>query len=181
MVQIHDLTSMVLLANGRKIEGRTTVQKIVYFYTQVSGDRGVADYVPYFYGPFSPAVASALDDLSEFAFAEARMVHRYYETYEYELTKKGEEMAKNAKRASPEAYEFILKVITACKEHCNLKAAPLSCAAKAHHILKASASPGDKKFAPSEIEKAARRFNWKISKEDVESGTELLRKLDLAA
>ncbi|RNJ75220.1 MAG: hypothetical protein EB830_06515, partial [Nitrosopumilus sp. H13] len=111
MPNIHDTIALFLHANNDKLEDRTAVQKMVYFYAQLSSDAEIPKYDHHFYGPFSQGVAEALDDMSEFSFIDEDVVSRYYETYTYKLTEKGKEYAEKAKKNNPEDYKLISKIV----------------------------------------------------------------------
>ena len=171
----HDALLMTVDQNGGSLHSRTTIQKLGYFYTQKM--KGFAPkYVPYFYGPFSNELASALIDLSAFSFVNEIAYSGFYGGYTYELTESGKNFAKKASRRNENEYKEIGDILAVCKESCDLKPAPLSYAAKCHYIL---THDGRTEHTKKDIQQAGKDLNWDISNKDVDQGIILLQGLSL--
>jgi hypothetical protein len=174
---IHDAIVLTLKANDGEITSKTTMQKLLYFYTMKSKTLNTVQHIRSFYGPFSRQVAFALDDLREFSFMDEKVTSGYYEIYHYKLTKDGEDYAERISKEHPEEYEIILNVVKTCKKYCDLEPLPLSYAAKSHYIITHSKNGSQKECTIANVTEVAKNFNWKISQEDVDNGLALLKTL----
>src|SRR5687767_15059420 len=66
----YDFVHLVLQAMGGEINGRTKLQKSVYFIGVLSGTIEDLGYRPSYYGPYSAEVAAAADRLRALGFAD---------------------------------------------------------------------------------------------------------------
>lgn len=171
----YDALLMTIGQNGGSLHGRTAIQKLCYFYTK-KVDGFAPKYVPYFYGPFSSEVASALADLSAFSFVHEIAYSGFYGGYTYEFTKDGEQFAEEVSEKLPGERAQIKGVLDVCKSRCDLKPAPLSYAAKCHYIL---SSDGKEKHTVQDIKEAGKDLCWDISEGDIDDGIRLLEELRL--
>lgn len=172
----HDALLMTVDANGGSLQSRTAIQKLAYFYTQKI-DSFTPKYVPYFYGPFSSEVASALVDLAAFSFVHEIAYSGFHRGYTYELTPNGKRLATKASKNLPDERQEIENTLNTCKQQCNLRPAPLSYAAKCHYIL---LNDGKAEYTVEDIKQAGAGLCWNISEDDIGTGIALLDKLDLA-
>jgi len=111
----YDFVHLVIHATGGKIEGRTKLQKVVYFAGVLTGYIQYLGYRPHYYGPFSPAVAGAVQELRSLKFLEQNT--RPDGTtdaggfekirYDYALTAEGEQVAKEKAEQWPEEWKGI--------------------------------------------------------------------------
>lgn len=179
MPDVYDAIALTLHANDDGLSNRTTLQKLIYFETQLkSKPLKNIQYRNHFYGPFSYQVASALDEMVAFSYLSERVSSKYnHDSYHYELTESGMKYACHAETKFHDQFETISDVVKICKEHCSLQATPLSYSAKAHYIL---ANGGKDKYTIEDVRETAKKFEWKISADDVKNGLELLGKLNLA-
>lgn len=158
-----------------EIDGRTTIQKLAYFSSIKLGiDMG---YGPHYYGPYSPLVASHLENLAAFDFIveKGRRTIRDRTMYSYSLTKDGEELAKKIEKRYPNEYRIIRNVVNRCYRIVHNNIFVLSWAAKVHYILHQTKKPMTYKEAIS----TGRLFGWKLSDKEIESGVKLLVALRL--
>ena len=168
----HDLVVSIVSSNEGKIKGRTVIQKLAYFANLRLNVDGIA-YKDYFYGPFSREVALALENLSSCLFVRETVRSTPIEHYTYELTDDGRDLAGTIKEESPGEHDTVKSIVDACKNHCDLQARPLACAAKVHFILKAKPGRGE----PAEIRELARDFGWNMADHEIERGMALLDEL----
>ena len=173
---------LVLISNDGMINGRTVLQKIIYFVTlKVPNSR--IEYEPQYFGPYSADVAATLAELRSMGYVyEIPMRDGSHTRYEYGITPHGQEDAKIPQELhSKQTLEIIKKIIADCKESGSLDPDVLSHAAKVHY---ATTNYGrrhiPKPKTDEEIRNAAHKFGWGISVDDVVTGKALLRKLDLA-
>lgn len=171
----YDLIALLLRSNGGQIEDRTALQKLAYFANLRLGIDGV-EYKDYFYGPFSKGVAIALDDLASSLFIRETVWRTTLERYSYELTADGSDLADRSARDNRRECEEIDRVVDTCKKHCELRARPLSYAAKVHYMLQ---DGGGRQDAPTlDIPNMAHDFGWNMTDQEIECGITLLQKLE---
>ncbi len=58
--------------NRDEIIGGASIQKLTYFVQQTCSGLELAEFRPYFYGPFSPEVGMALEDLVSYSFVDEK-------------------------------------------------------------------------------------------------------------
>ena len=172
----HDALLMTVAANDGSLHSRTAIQKLAYFYTQKI-DSFTPKYVPYFYGPFSSEIASALVDLAAFSFLRETAYSGFHRGYTYELTPNGERFVAKMSKKLPDERREIKNTLDTCRQQCGLRPAPLSYAAKCHYIL---LNRGKTTYTVDDIKRAGESLCWNISDDDIGTGIDLLDKLDLA-
>jgi len=151
-------------ADNRTIQGRTLLQKRLYFLDVLLG-LGLS-YRPYYYGPYSPLVDSALGELQALRFLEEHQ--RDFDAineegfqvrrYDAELTKDGEVVVGLLKRRKPSDYRAMAKGLQGLQTAKEPDYATLSIAAKIHYILTRQAAS----MTVEEIQKVGKELNWKI-------------------
>lgn len=111
----YDFVHLVLFASDGSIEGRTKLQKVVYFAGVLTKQIDHLGYRAHFYGPFSPLVAGAIEELRGLKFLEQRTVsssmadQNGFEKirYDYVLTEDGRVVAEEKSRQFPKEWEQI--------------------------------------------------------------------------
>lgn len=175
-MEISELIMALLNEEPNGIDGRTVIQKLGYFSSvKLKMDAG---YGPDFYGPFSPSVATHMENLAGLDF----MVEKGHRTirdrimYSYSLTEDGRQLAERVKEEYPEEYSTIRDIIEKCKNIVHFNFHVLSWAAKVHFILEQTGKP-------TTYEKAieiGRLFGWELNEKEIESAVKLLAALSLA-
>lgn len=178
---VQDAVLVALDAAGGTIEGRTTMQKIMYF-VSVALDKDFGHRAHY-YGPFSRTIEGALT-LSTLAESVTETVELFPEwssgrdlrRYTYELTPNGEKTAEEAAEEHPEETAIVGETVEAVRSVVpDLDQYTLSMAAKVDYIIYEQT---DRKRIPlSEIPGLANQLGWRISDRQVEKSVELLTKL----
>ncbi|MDA8010119.1 MAG: hypothetical protein MPK75_10480 [Alphaproteobacteria bacterium] len=179
-LSIYDAIEMTLDACKGTITGKTAMQKLLYFQAQKIPEirAEIPDYTNYYYGPFSRKLAAALLDLSSFVLIYINMSSWSNNGFVYTLSDDGKECADVSKNDYPDEYATISDIVEKCKAHCDLRADPLSYAAKSHFVIKEFGDINET-YQPDDIIEMAKRFNWKMSRADVKTGMALLGDLDL--
>ncbi len=180
-MNVYDVIALTIHSNEDVISNRTTMQKLVYFNSIMIKGVKVRPYAHHFYGPFSGEVAVALEEMSAFSYLNEIRHSGFYESYTYELTTKGKEYAKIVSEQYPDEFKKITDIVTTCKDFCELKANPVSYAAKAHYVLVNTEECRTGQYTIDDVSRAAANFDWNISKDDVEKGISLLQKLNLVS
>ena len=177
-MDVYDTIYAVLTANGSTIRGRTVIQKIVYLSSKKIPTLNVPPYKAHYFGPFSPGLGWALEKMVSYYFLyEANTPGYMYEGYKYGLTSDGQEIAKESKEKNLDAFEKIAELVNVCRDFCSLKTAPLSYASKIHYLLQSHET--DRGMSFPEAKEYAEKLGWKVSKDNVEQGAQLLEKLEL--
>lgn len=176
-MEARHLLLMIIDACGGKIESKTKLHKIAYFVSIKLNQN--FQFTAYLYGPYSQMIEDGLNELTAVGFIDMSFCS-YNESvngfekkkYSFEINDKGKELLNYLKNQNNEIYITIKENAEQLKEK-NYN--ELSIAAKAHYIL-------DKEKQPlnfHQISNKANEFHWKISKEDIDTAIEILRKLKL--
>ncbi|VTR91109.1 Uncharacterized protein OS=Methanocella conradii (strain DSM 24694 / JCM 17849 / CGMCC 1.5162 / HZ254) GN=Mtc_0874 PE=4 SV=1 [Gemmata massiliana] len=84
----YDFVHLVIYAVGGQIQGRTKLQKTVYFVGVLTGKIQDLGYRSHYYGPFSPAVAGAVQELRGLKFLEQHVsTGDAFDENEFEMTR----------------------------------------------------------------------------------------------
>ena len=180
-LDVFDAIALTIHANNDEIISKTTVQKLIYFHTQMIKNLDISNYTHHFYGPFNREVSTALEDMSEFSYIDQNIISGYYETYNYKLTEKGINYAEIAKQKYPEEFKIISNTLSICNTYCELKPNPLSYAAKAFYILTKSKEGLEGNYSAEDVKTIAKDFDWNVSTDNTLTGIELLEKLNLVS
>jgi len=165
----------VLRSSTIPIEGRTAIQKIVYFVSVKSSlDLG---YRRHFYGPYSSVVASHLGNLVSMGYVaeRQRLTTQNRTIYSYSLTRDGQKLLRSIGKGQEKDYPAIRDVVGKCRRIARNNINTLSCAAKVYFLL----SQRMKKATYQEVMRMARRSGWELCPEEIDSGAKLLSTLGL--
>ena len=178
-MNVYDVIALTIQSNGGVVENRTAIQKLIYFVSKIVPNIEIKPYRHYFYGPFSREVASSLEEMSAFSYINEIVRSGFYEKYEYNLTEKGRKYAQSLSEQYPEEFNKISQIVTICNDFCELRANPLSFAAKAYYVLVNTKEGLAGQYTVDDVSRVATTFDWKISQRDTETGVELLQRLGL--
>lgn len=182
-LNLVDIVLAIIAEEGGSIKGKTLLQKKAYFLGLMLGEN--FGHRPHYYGPYSPAVESALGDLRGLGFVEERclglgMIDQYGfegKRYDYILTEDGKKVANRVKQRNRSDYEKIKKIMDKLKDAGDPDSSTLSIAAKVMHIL----NKKDKSLSGNEIIKEARRFDWKIPDSVLKDAVNFLENMELVS
>lgn len=177
-----DFVTLTLLVAGGEVQGKTKLQKVVYFYGLMTGKLEELGYRAHFYGPYSDDVAEAVTQLRTIGAIDQNVTDWGYDRsgfevkrYDDRLNDPGRLYAKGVAQRNPNLWK---KLQAACEVY-NLAGdrdyMALSIAAKTYFLL------GQKKAPASDAELAqlASRFGWTVTPAEVESAVDYLVRLDL--
>lgn len=98
MTNTKFLPLALLYANGRRIEGITRLQKLVFLaqHEQLESNEGGYDFKPYKYGPYSEGLTEALETFEERGYVQkdVETTRNGNEKYVYSLTPDGHKIVK---------------------------------------------------------------------------------------
>lgn len=179
----YDFVHLTLHALGGSIQGRTKLQKVVYFLGVLTDSLPELGYSPHYYGPYSAEVAGALDRLRSIGFLEQIVASggsvdaSGFEVarYDYQLTDAGKLIAEAKAGMHAEEWRKLkaaAEVLSRAGEQDYVK---LSLAAKTFFML------GERK-RPATIRDLVQRastFGWAVNPSQIDEAIQLLRSLQL--
>lgn len=179
----YDFVHLVLLAFDGAIQGRTKLQKTVYFTGALTGELPRLGYRAYFYGPYSGEVTGAINELQGLGFLKQSSASsgsfdpQGFEVarYDYALTPEGKEIAQEKSELHPEEWT---KIKRAAEELKSLNAndyVKLSIAAKTHYLLIERGG----KATFDELAGMTPRFGWKVTTDQMSDAGQFLESLGL--
>lgn len=175
---VRHIVLKLIGASGNKIESKTKIHKEMYFLSKLmQKDFG---FRAHYYGPYSPQVDEALDELfgAGFLVVNANRYGMDYDRgfekirYDYVLTASGEKLLVELeeKAAMPsQIADFVQKL----KDIGDPDYLDLSIAAKVLFLRDSK----DIRLSVDEIKKEARELGWRLREEDIEKATQILREL----
>jgi uncharacterized protein YwgA len=181
-----DATDFVLLALhavGGKIEGKTKLQKTVYFLGLMTGHLDDLGYRAHYYGPYSDDVADAVNRLRSVGFVDQSAAgcgtvgKSGFEVcrYDFRLTDDGRQIAEAKTAEMSDVWKKLQDAADKMRQAGNLDYVRLSIAAKTHFML------GKKKGKATMAELAglARNFGWKVTSHQIKEAAQYLSRLGL--
>lgn len=177
-LQLDDAVMLILSANDNEIDGRTTLQKLVYLCSNKIPIDGAEDFRPGYYGPYSGNLSESIERSVGLKFLkeESRITSRDHVSYLYRLTNDALEIISKMQANYNKEFKVISEIVGDAKSFCNLNPYALSYAAKVHYIAKQTNRPISLKDAAQK----ARSFDWKLDENQAESGIKLLLALKFA-
>ncbi len=176
-----DFILSIVKSFGGKIQGRTLLQKRAFFTATLSGIDPGLKFDAHFYGPYSATVDNTVARLTLLGFLEEENTGFGFapsgfeiRRYDYRLTEDGEKVC-----ASFENFPEFRHVKAAC-ERIIAAGDPdyftLSIAAKAFFLLRKRSGQG---MSRDELIREAKKFDWNINPNSLESAVRFLERLNL--
>ena len=185
MLDANDLVLAAVDASGGRIQGRTRLQKLVFFVSTLMGiDAG---FRPHYYGPYSQLVSSTAESQASRGVLH-EVVQQYsgvsgfsgnddeYRRYVYTLTREGRDALEWRRERHPEDFAEAVRLAKMLVES-RADYRVLSFAAKLYYILKAEAE--GKSLTVADARQRASELGWEMSQSDVGTGVDLLGSLEL--
>lgn len=164
---------------GEPLRGRTLLQKKLYFASVLAGED--LGFRPHYYGPYSQAVADAVNSLVSAGLVRETMetfpgepsVFGEWRRHSYGLTEDGARVVETtAKTLEMTKWREALEKVNSHEVAANFDL--LSVAAKTHLILRHLG-----RATASEISQQAAQFGWEMSPGDIDGVLEYLKHLGL--
>jgi uncharacterized protein YwgA len=179
----YDIVHLTLYAFGGRIEGRTKLQKTIYFvgiFTDSLPDLG---YRPHFYGPYSDLVTAAVARLKSLGFLTESTLGSgavgvagfEIARHDFQLTKQGEQIADEKAKLNPDAWSRLKEAVERVKNAGSIDYMRMSVAAKTYYMLRAKG----KSATPEELCESARSLGWETKPQEIEQSISFLQKLGL--
>lgn len=180
----RDIVQLSLLAMGSEIQGKTKLQKTVYFLGLMAGCLDKLGYRGHFYGPYSDEVADAIGWLSTIgavnqtsAFVGAVDNDGFeIRRYDLRLNEQGRHFAEATSRRHPEFWRKLQDAANRLRDAGDLNYVKMSIAAKTHFMLQET----DGQAGEKDLARLAKRFGWDVTPEQVKEAASYLERLGLA-
>lgn len=177
-MEARHLILMIIDACGNKIESKTKIQKIAYFFSIKNNEN--YQYNPYYYGPYSRIIEEGLSELTGAGFVEVNTCSFRAEDdkgfekkrYDYAVTNSGKELLDYLKSAHKKDYDKIYEISNKLKDANYLD---LSIAAKSYYILRET----EQNITHEQISEKAGKFGWEIYRNDISSAIGILKNLEI--
>lgn len=179
----YDFVHLVLYAQeNSKIEGKTKLQKIVYFFGIISKQIEDLGFKAHYYGPYSGEVSAAMSHLQALGFVQHSIDAWGHDNKGFEisrtdywLTDDGKNIARKKAKQYPEIWKRLLEGVKVLKGAGDLGYMKLSIAAKTYFILKGQ----EKSLTTIDIANTASTLGWEVEQGEVEEAAKFLGKLKL--
>ncbi len=182
-MNVYDFVQLTFLALHGKIQGKTKLQKTVYFLGIMTGELDNLGYGPHFYGPHSAEVADAVGQLHALGFLDRNTVQTGKQSsfgfeatrYDFSLTEAGQRVAEKKRDSHAAFWGELQNAAKMLVQAGDIDYMKMSIAAKAYFML------GEKQgqAAPDELAALAPKFGWTVTEEQVAAAVNYLKKLGL--
>jgi uncharacterized protein YwgA len=181
----YDFVHLGLHALGGEIQGKTKLQKSMYFLGILADCVEELGYRPHFYGPYSEDVADAVDELRGLGFVDRSVASggavdpSGFEVarFDFRLNDEGKQIAKTKAAKNPALWRKIQRAVERFRAVQTRDYVKLSIAAKTYFMLGERKGTADVK----ELAALAGKFGWSVSPEQVNEAAGILRKLGLVS
>ena len=176
----RDFVALTLMASGGHIQGKTKLQKLVYFVGVLTNSLDELGYRPHFYGPYSDDVAYAITQLKVIGALEQKVsdwgrngsgfeIRRY----DFTLNDSGMRYTTVVAQQSSELWGRIQSAVRAYTELGDKDYMSLSIAAKTYFLLGHKHVPA----TYDECATLASDFGWTVSPDQIRSAVDYLVRL----
>lgn len=182
----YDFVHLAIHANGGQIQGKTKLQKVVYFLGILTGQDKSLGYRAHFYGPYSGEVAASTDRLKAMGFLNSStatwggMDTRGFEIArtDYSLNEDGTLIAKQKAAKYADLWQKLCNGVEMLKQAGNVDYVKLSIAAKTYFLVGAG-DPPRTEAEYAQIAEDLGEFNWTVTPEQVREAVGFLEKMQL--
>jgi uncharacterized protein YwgA len=169
---------------NNKIEGRTKLQKLIYFLSILMKKEKELEFDAHYYGPYSPVITNvnsklkSLRYLSELQKDTSIINNKGFEIkrYDYKLTNDGMKMADSLKKQFPNEWNEISRNAENINKAGKLDYLELAVASKVFYILSQETEGTATK---EKIRNIACKFGWEVTESEVDKASKFLANLEL--
>jgi len=177
-INVYDFVQLTLLAIGRKIKGKTKLQKTMFFLGVMTDCIEELGYRAHFYGPYSNEVACVMNKLKALGFVDQNSagggaVNGFgFEVcrYDYRLNNDGKKAAQIKTRKYPDLWHRTQKAAKKFNNSGDLDYMELSAAAKIYYMVVEKEERATKRNLMS----SARKLGWSLSEKQIGEATDYL-------
>lgn len=173
-MNVDDFVQLVMLSYVDGIQGKTKLQKTVYFLGELSGVDLLLGYHAHYFGPFSEDVADAISRMKALGLIDQTITGFENARYDFRLNDDGRKVAELKKAMHDDRWCEICEAKEKLTKAGDLDYKKLSVAAKVHYMLDRREGA-----TANELKTAARRFGWNVIEEDVVDAGKFLNRLGL--
>lgn len=175
----YDFVHLALLTLGGKVEGKTKLQKLIYFIGVRLGMEQQLGYRPHYYGPFSAEVSEAMDLLCARGFVAVSLAgagaldDRGFELVrsDYTLTPDGRTVAVTKAASNKALSERIREAVAKLEGLKGRDYMDLSIMAKTYFMMKSNPR--------SDLSALAQTFGWAVTEGQIRDAQQELGSVDL--
>ena len=171
----EDIVLGIVRAGGGEIPGRTYLQKVAYFVSEMMGIP--MGFGPHYYGPYSSSITAETD--SQVAMGRLTEITETFGDdqvrYTYRFKPEGEEYLKVIEDFDEEGFRRLTQIVNTIKAT-GADYNQLACAAKLHYLLQKAGG----KISRATAKEEARNLGWEISDNDIDTAIQVLQQLDMA-
>lgn len=179
----RDFLLLAYKAFHGEINGKTTLQKKLYFLGVMLGELQNLRYRPHYYGPYSSSVAEANEDIKSIGYIEESVISggsvnsQGFEVarYDYKLTEFGNRIADQKIKKNKKEWEKIKNSADIINDTGESDYMRLSIAAKAYYVL----SQNDGEISLKEIKDLTKKLGWSVDTSELKKAANFLEKIDL--
>lgn len=178
----NDFTTLAFLALGGEIQGKTKLQKSVFFLavmTDCVRDLGFRDH---FYGPYSDDVDCAVTWLKTIGAIDQNISSRENDPsgfeakrYDFRLNEQGRQFAEKKSRLYSSSWSRLQQAAARLKDAGDIGYMEMSIAAKTYMMLVEKKRPA----TDNEVSRLAGQFGWDVSFEQIERAIEFLGRIGI--
>ncbi len=182
-METHEFVLLVMRAVGGQIQGKTKLQKTVYFLGVLTNRLESLGYRAHFYGPYSDEVSDAITTLKTIGVVDQNVVgggsvdQSGFEVrrYDFRLNDQGQKLAATKAKRFSDVWQRLETAVETFTEAGDLDYMQMSIAAKTYFML------GQKKGRASmqELAHLAPRFGWTVTADQVHQAAEYLSRMGL--
>lgn len=181
----YHFVHLALCALGGQINGRTKLQKTIYFLGILSGNLDALGYRAHYYGPYSDAVAAAVNRLKALGFLQQTSLHTgaYGEDgfeiarHDFVLTDEGKQIARQKSVENPDAWKKIEAAVSQFRKAGDVDYMRMSVAAKTFFMLSEKGKP----TTVMELSESAKALGWNPKPTEISESVKFLQALGLAS
>lgn len=177
----NDFTTLALLAMGGEIQGKTKLQKTVFFLGLLTDCLEDLGYRAHFYGPYSDEVDSAVTWMKTIGAIDQNVSSWgsdpsgfELQRYDFRLNEQGRRFAEMKAHQQGQLWERLQRASQLLKEAGNVDYMDMSIAAKTYFMLEKKGPA-----SPMELSRLARRFGWTVTPRQIEEAVAYLGRLGL--
>lgn len=179
----RDFVFLAFKAFGGKLQGKTAIQKKLYFLGFLTGMSEHLGYLAHYYGPYSAEVSDAIGEMKSLGFLEESVAGFGFNRtgfevcrYDYKLKPDGQHIANRKAKEYSDDWEKIQSTAKLIQEASKqVDYMELSIAAKAFYLLTERGGEASDK----DIVKLAPSFGWSIKPAEIQKAYKFLEKLKL--
>ncbi|MEZ6056109.1 MAG: hypothetical protein R3C01_05325 [Planctomycetaceae bacterium] len=185
-MKTRDFVAMVFLAAKGGVQGKTKLQKLVYFVGILTGKLEDLGYRPHFYGPYSEEVAQCITHLKTIGALEQQVSEWGCNSsgfeirrYDFSLTSPGQMYANAIRNRNSDTWAKIEEAFTLYNASGDKDYMTLSIAAKTYFLLDQKLGQKRAPASNQELSRLASKFGWTVSEQQVSSAVDYLVELKL--